>query len=388
MKILPFITSRKTTPSAAFATSPHTHPSCFSGGPSFKERVTRFWNWYAPAAQRFYQTIEDHKSHELADEVTKNIHGLLGEFAWVFGPGANGQGHSLTLSGEGDRYKQLLTQYWAECAPQLDGWTFYPARQPNQISERFILKIKDHDFSLSEFRLVSSIDEDRRIIHLTAWHPVFAKVEDKEKWFALFLALDESLGEYGVQQWIGEIDISTDAPADSIPIKELPTLIAELEECEGWKKCPPGEEITGYSIKNPNGRFPRGDVVAGTTAHMRLIEDYIETDGRWSNPLAKYGADFAYLSIPMAWLPRGDEVDARGKIEDALDAILRTEKSGCSLGGATGTENAYIDLLLLDGAHSRELVLHVAREQGLPKEAALCSFAIASNGVLPDTGKA
>ena len=350
------------------------YPFCFSDEPTFKERVAQFWDWYSSVSQRFYQTIEDDKCPDLTDEVAENVQRLLSEFAWVFGPGPSHQGHSFTLSGEGNRHKQLLTRYWAECAPKLSGWTFYPARQPTGI-DGYCMEVDGHQFGFAEFWLAPTIEEDRKRVRINVWHPYFGKLEDGKRWNLLFLVLDHLLGEYGVEQWIGTIDVSTDKPAGAIPIKELPALIAELQNREGWKKHPPGEEAGVYEIKNQHDAFPRGDVFVGSTTHLGLINDYMNANGQWNSPIAEYGADFAYLSIPGSWLLPGKEVEARGKIEDALDAALRDEKSGRWLGGAMGRRNAYIDLLLLDGKRSRDLVMRVAKEHDLPKEAALASFA-------------
>lgn len=348
--------------------------SHFSTEPTFKQRVGRFWDWYASVAQRFYTTIESGKCPELGEETSKSIDEILGSFAWVFGPGSKPKEHSLTLSGEGDRHKQLLSRYWLECAPKLDGWTFYPARQPGTV-EGWGLKIHDEDFRPIEFWLTPEVNEENQIVNLTVWHPLFAKLNDDQKWRVLFIVLDEALGEYGVQQWIGKIDMAADKLARSIPIKELRPFIADLEKSKGWKKLPPGEGCTGYSIKKQHDAFPRGDIFVGTTMHSTLLNDYLDAEGKWENPLAAYGADYAYLAIPADWFPDGKQVDARGKVEDALDAALRAEKSGRLLGGAMGTENGYIDLLLLDGARSREIVMRVAKECGVPAETELRSFA-------------
>src|SRR5688572_1960039 len=101
--------------------------------PTFKERTEAFWDWYAGVAARFYETIEAGNCEVLAKEVGKKVNELLPGFAWVFGPGEGGVGHSFTLSGDGDPHKQLLALYWRSRAPQIPGWTFYPSRQPGEI---------------------------------------------------------------------------------------------------------------------------------------------------------------------------------------------------------------------------------------------------------------
>ena len=62
---------------------------------TFKTRVQRFWRWYTEVAPRFFQTIETGKDPNLAEEVSTKVDELIPGFAWVFGPGADGRGHSL-----------------------------------------------------------------------------------------------------------------------------------------------------------------------------------------------------------------------------------------------------------------------------------------------------
>ena len=58
---------------------------------TFKQRVEAFWTWYTSVADRFYQTIEAGKCGDLSNEVNENVDKHLTHFAWVFGPGADGQ---------------------------------------------------------------------------------------------------------------------------------------------------------------------------------------------------------------------------------------------------------------------------------------------------------
>lgn len=123
---------------------------------TFKARVEAFWDWYAQVADRFYQTIEAKRCTDLTGEVSQKVDELLPGFAWVFGPGEN-DGHSFTLSGEGDLHRQLLTQYWVSRAPTLTGWTFYPARQPGRI-DGIRMEIEGQSFDPMEFWLTPTIN--------------------------------------------------------------------------------------------------------------------------------------------------------------------------------------------------------------------------------------
>jgi hypothetical protein len=168
--------------------------------------------------------------------------------------------------------------------------------------------------------------------------------------------------------------------AESIPLEELRDFTQRVQSETGWKKLPPGEGGVVYRINEQHNRFARGDVIGGTTMHSRLINDYLAAEGEMEDSLAGTGADFVFVTFATKILPQGGEVDGRAKIEDALDNGLKESKSGRLLGGALGTSNAYIDLLLLDGAASIEIVRRVLREQGLPAGSSINYFAKEKRG--------
>ena len=84
---------------------------------------------------------------------------------------------------------------------------------------------------------------------------------------------------------------------------------------------------------------------------MQLIEEFLDAEGPLAeDPLAGSGAEFAYVAFSTEVLPRGDEANFRGEIQDAITEHLGN--AGRVLGGAIGTQNTYIDLLLADGKTS------------------------------------
>jgi len=171
---------------------------------TFKTRVERFWDWFSQAAPRFYQTIDSGQCSSLAEEVSKEVDERLPGFAWVFGPGEGGRGHSFTLSGEGDPHRQLLTIYWCSRAPKLDGWTFYPSRQPGSIAGAK-MQIGGLDFDPVEFWITPSVDREHEKVDLAVWHPRFDQIKEKDRWAALFLFLDEVHGELAPSNGSGRL---------------------------------------------------------------------------------------------------------------------------------------------------------------------------------------
>lgn len=341
---------------------------------TFKTRVQRFWKWYAEVSPRFYQAIEACQSLTLTAEVSSKVDELVPGFAWVFGPGENDEGHSFTLSGEGNLHRQLLAIFWRENAPKLPGWTFYAARQPGPV-HGMRMDMDGRQFNPLEFWVTPFVNKDNEKLDITVWHPLFDKMAEKERWTVLFLFLDEVLGEYGTQQFIGEIKQDPKRLADSMPLEELNEFLKRVQSENGWKKLPPGEGSVLYKLGEQHTRFLRGDIVVGNTRHPCLINEYLKAEGELEDPLKSTGADYVFVGFDAKILPKGNESAARGEIEDALDQTLRTAGSGRLLGGAWGRENAYIDLLLFDGANSIEIVKTVLHEKALPPGSSINYFA-------------
>lgn len=346
---------------------------------TFKARVQHFWKWYSEVAPRFYQTIEAKKCPSLAAEVSAKVDELLPGFAWVFGPGANGNGHSFTVTGEGVLHRQLLAMFWHSQAPELSGWTFYCARQPGSI-QGVRMDIGGKVFNPIEFWITAIPNRDGEKVDLVVWHPLFGDMREKDRWTVLFLFLDEVLGEFGTQQWIGEIKLNDQKLADAMPLQELNQYLKKVETETGWKKLPPGESGVVYQMKQPHQRFLRSDVIAGSTTHYQLVEEYLDAEGELSDPLAGTGADYVFVSFDAKFLPAGRQSEARGIIEDALIKAMKLDSNGRLLGGAFGTQNAYIDLLLFDGNNSLETVRRVLMSQNLPAGTSINYFAKEKRG--------
>lgn len=337
---------------------------------TFRERVEVFWRWFPEVSDRFFQTIESGKCADLAGEVSAFMGNTMPGLAWVFGPGENG-GHSFTVSGEGMVAKQLLAEYWLSREVPSRGWTFYQSRQPNRQLENIAIEIRGLGRVDTESMLIqTTVDEEQEVLDIVAWHPLFADLPDEHHAQLLFLLLDETLGEFGTQTWLGGIDIDK-IEADAVDgrkthrLQDLPKFINDIQRYHGWEKLSPIRSYTGYSIRTQQPIL-RGDTIAGTTCIPRLVFELIEVGGRLDeDPLEGTGASLAYLQIDGAVFPSGDEAGVRHNIEEALDEQLEPNQLGRSLGGAAGTESSYIDLLLIDGDRSKAAVDETMNRLGL-----------------------
>lgn len=333
---------------------------------TFNERVRTFWSWFTEVAPRFYATIEAGNCPDLAAEVSARTDELLPGFGWCFGPGPEQVGgHSFTLSGEGMLGRQLLALQWHALAPEIEGWTFFPFRQPGPIAGH-VIEFDGERFDPAAIWITAHLDEEDENVDIVAWHPAWKGRERNECLRVLFLFLDEALGEYGTEWWIGEIEIADTQLAHAFPLEELSQFVAEATQKCGWEKHPPGESYSLASFPEDPGSYPRGDVRTQTTAMWPIIRDFHEAGGELPDPLEGTGADFIYVSIDIAHFPAGEQIETRSGLEEALDQALQSAASGRCLGGALGLERGYIDLLVYDGPRSLELVRQTLQSSHLP----------------------
>ncbi|WP_372719725.1 hypothetical protein [Novipirellula sp.] len=331
----------------------------FEHGQTFKQRVTKFWQWYPTVAERFFQTIEAGKCGDLVDEVAEFCESTIPGLSWVFGPGENG-GHSFTLSGEGQIAKQLLAEYWLQRAPEIPKWNFHASRQatPAEFVKGFAISVDEGNrVDVDGFQVRTHVDDERQKIDIVAWHPTLQSVPKSKHFTILFLLVDEVLGEFGTQMWLGQIKIEPFTP-DSYTrsLSELPEFISQVNTYHQWEKLPPLETYTVYQLRE-NKPSPRGDTVIGSSLIPQLVFDCIDNEGKLDeDPLQNTGAELVYVAIDGSVFPEGQQSDVRANIEDILSDSLRKELSGQTLGGAFGLNESYIDLLLLDGEESRRIV--------------------------------
>lgn len=343
---------------------------------TLKQRVDSFWVWFAENAVRFYETIEDKRCADLTEEMSDAIDRWLGGMAWVFGPGPDNQGHSFTLSGEGVVAKQFIAEYWQSRAPTLTGWTFYSFRQPSDDGGSIVLELDEgkESFKPIEFWVSPYIDDQEEKIDIAVWHPSIQRLPERPRMTALFLILDELLGEHGTGNWIGEIKFSEERLKDSIPIEELKELIATIEVEKEWKKYPPTETYISYRREDPEGEWARADVYTGSTSFWPLIREYGNAEGPCEHPAPELGVEYIFVAIEPGFFPEGREVDVRCEIEDAISERFKETGTGITFGGACGSDYLYIDIALYDGPRSLEIVRQVLQKHQVPKSSRLHWF--------------
>jgi len=342
---------------------------------TFNERCGLFWEWFAREGERIREAINAKQSQELAAEASKKVDEFLPGFAWVFGPGVEKQEHSFTLSGEGDEHRQILALQWLSLAPKVGNWTFHAARQPGTI-RGIKIEMWNLSFDPKEIWVEAVENPESEKIDVTIWHAAWQSLSEQQRWTIIFIFLDEALGEYGTTWWIGEIHFGQNRLADSFPLEELAEFVEACKARNGWTKHLPGDAFTIFKVTDTVGKDEGrpSDAYLWTCAVKSLVREYLEEPGRYEDPVLPFGAEYLFLSIPLAYFPKGKEADKRGELQDVFDEGLRSAGSGRCIGGAFGKRAGYVDFLIFDGEKSLELVRRIAGTLGLPSASALEYF--------------
>ena len=162
-----------------------------------------------------------------------------------------------------------------------------------------------------------------------------------------YLLTKAFLGEQRFGDWIGKLAAVEPSrglfarfrPARGVPIAELPALVDGLVErvrtalpAQAWSARAPQSRVHVRRKPAPAGP-PRSDIEAGETAHAPFFEATID-GGQFANErYTRHAERFGYVMAERA--------DAR-ELEKRIDRALGDQ--GATIGWATGTRFAYVDL--------------------------------------------
>lgn len=328
-------------------------PGPAPAGASFRDRVARFWDWFEGESERLHGQV---KSGDLdAGTFTAAVENLGLGLAWEFCKGDDVK-EGFVLSGESDSTKCLMARYaigLGKERPALkEHWNLHHMKFPSEAIAGATVRINgERSFAFSEFLFGVGFDEEARQLQIHVHHPLFQTLEEGARWHLTWLALDNVLGESLVMAWVGPVEpILEPTHGTRHGIDALRTQARAALRLHGLDPDrDPLETYAPYERREAsNGDLEaRGDVILGTTKNLDSIyeleneEDEIE--------IGASGASLVYLVLPAADLGEPSErVEARADLEDRLETALGAAHVGEILGGAMGTQYAYIDLLLFD----------------------------------------
>ena len=267
------------------------------------EAIATVWNWWASAKDRISAAIANGSlgGSKLVSEISDAVRSLDPRFAWELGPGRTAQ-HNLTVSPEGNLVVRRLTAQWLASAPPPDQtWEYYASRQP---AIGLSLEIQGNRFGPEDFRVGQTYDDSRERFDVVLYHPLFKKADQRIVQQALFLTLDQSLGEDDVERWIGALDATASMPPRAITLSQF---IAAIDVAR--------KSVTGEQFTIGQGQSRDGHPVF-TTVNMALKQiDHLDHAFHLTAVIG--------LREPNAnGLPGNAEAEQLDKSEDMLAAAL------------------------------------------------------------------
>ena len=318
---------------------------------TFRERVKEFWTWFPTVADSVAESVESGDASEQLAEFMEAVRERVGGLSWVFGPGEAEGRLSFTVTGEGQKARQLLSHYWLSLGVDVPGWDFFCSRQPtppDQLAE-LAVEVAGSDVDVETLMVATEVDEENEVVNIKAWHEAFENIEQEGRFQILFLLLDEALGEYGTQTKLGSIEFKHHP--DAKPLAALPGYLSSLWLEQGWEDLSPLETYSGYQSE-PSEDFPRADTIAGYTLLPELVLGFLNSNGCLEeDPVEGTGAQYLYIQLDGEGADsREDPLEFRTSIEEEI--AKRLTGGGFVVGGATGRDNSYIDLVIFDGSRS------------------------------------
>ena len=326
--------------------------------PSFTARVDEFWRWFEKNERRLCD-ISERRSEHVREYSLK----LIEQGLSIIGPDILfniGGDHEFTFSVHGEDYLFYLTPYIVDRMPEsLKGkWHVNPYNYGTE-GKGFTFNMYGKQIACADVRVKADYDDARNAVSLRFFHPEFNNIDENDALNAFYTLFNISMGEAFTYNYIDQLK-RTDAEEEGMmPLTDLYASLRQRIESYGkqMQESPSKHYNTYRCNPDTSGEFnnARFDVISGTTNYTALVRDYYQAEMYRNVKLMAFGAKAAYLAFTYDnnEEERKKMLDLRYELEDriAKEIFLHGDEhpgNGCVLGGATGIECMYIDLLLFD----------------------------------------
>lgn len=207
------------------------------------------------------------------------------------------------------------------------------------------------DIDTSRIMIRASYIKESDSFHISYYEKNLNKLSEDESDSAMWVMLENTLGEGIEFKYIDEIERASKSKGDMILLPDLKKHIKKTLESYGQKFVEnPKEVYSGYRMKPQESDDLRYDVITGTTCLDSLVDDYYNDSTDIFDHINSFGAKAVFIIFPNPYeLDGNDIIDLRHELEDRIsEEILEPMNLGQVIGGATGTHNCYIDLIVFD----------------------------------------
>jgi hypothetical protein len=183
------------------------------------KKITEFWNWFRKKRAALEKMLDAGDVSSLAKEMNPHVRSLHDGLRWEIGAGKQ-KNYALAITCGGDRELRAETNRIVELAPSEPDWEFYPSRQPHSVPPTVELVNKGINVSTRGWKFSPKENLDAKRVDITVIDKQLSQMSKNDALTAVFIFLDASLGEDPVEEWIGDIQVSSEE-GDLTPIHKM-----------------------------------------------------------------------------------------------------------------------------------------------------------------------
>jgi len=177
--------------------------------------IDAWWQEFMAKAAALDQLFSNLAEWNLVAWMEQHLQSIDRRLAWEFGPGSTG-GHRLVITPEADHHLRPLVDEILARAPRLPGWSFFPYRK-SESAQQAALAVNNRTGVEPAYTGVALAPGEFNRIDLKFQFPAsFLKGRESIARSQTFLAAEALLGEDMLTDWVGRLDVVSEA-AEPLP---------------------------------------------------------------------------------------------------------------------------------------------------------------------------
>jgi hypothetical protein len=334
-------------------------------------RIDAWWAEFRTKTADLDALFSAKKQWDLPGWMHRHLGAISEHLMWEFGPIKDG--YRLVITPEAHKNLHPLIDVVLSRAPQLSGWTFVRARQPDdvEVMEQAV-EAKTGERLGAKDVVVARGEANGVDLSFVMDRPGDEEADSAR----CFYASESLVGEELLDKWVGVIEpVARPPKGHHVSLERVHETVKSVVAATRdqmpaqpmWQRVI-ADKVTSFQLKPETAHdYPgRADLIV---ASSRLPEPWIHFhQGRifYSERFSRCGESFCYLKLDASEWPPKERVERRARIEDPLDEALTAADVGTVIGGGSGIMYSYIDLLLGDVEQALPVIRSVCRRQKAP----------------------
>lgn len=322
---------------------------------NLKQRVQEFWEYFISIQKDLENGLRDKEQHEVAhtiEDLNEHLTSVCGCKVEIEMSATDF--FELTFTPGGNKTAQICCALLKKDAPTqlLDDWIINAFRQPlSEKAYNSVLRIKDKEFSGSDFKVFYTINEESRTLDLKIYCEALKGMDENYREKMVVYMLELFIGELELEARISSIEI-IDEPSEEENVCLLPNLyedICDIIVDKEWVEYhDPLAIYMAYKLdEKPVNETLRKDMKLIVTTNPQLQEELLNDDFTTCKELIDKGGEYGYLYFEKLY---NDEKEAlvRQQLEKEMNDLLYDLSIARTMGGAIGIYYSYIDVAIFD----------------------------------------